>query len=1194
MCRGERVSKLEEYALDLLDKDLCTDQTIEELIKRIPLGRKSALRDVLRPNGKQAGAITFGLFAHGLMMGVTKASQEMPNVCRCVNRWVASFVPENYTWSSITIGVQTAAEMHIDAHNDGNSLNMSLTLGRFSKGELWLRADRDQMPKGKKTVWRTRKGQQLPGYHVDTFHKPFFFSPKQYHATCEWSGFRISVTTFTARSIVRLGNQDSMQLESLGFRVPSISDSPRHFVMSGVEEESGNEQECIRDLETVLDPKAVIPRPRAAGMFKRMLDRAAVWLSNSNSAIAPRHVQPARASGEDGSPGSRRPRRGTTHGHEEVYGGMAETDDDSGHLVVDGAQSDGGGPLDAARPGGPAPGGDDPEDPHQQGDEEEPRSFGPRHRRSAEEVHGAQGVSHEGARMQPSSGCSTMPREPSGTMVGVHAVRFSLGPSPGEPNDDIGDNKALAGGREGPEADQHPWPRVPEVSTGASGTASTRSTPGDIVAERSTCDHQGRKGQRQHWSYAFFHGNTRRLESETDSPWTSSGASGENPDSCRRPRDLRAEHGPRGLGRCGNGQPQRHRGERRAVIGGEGLRTCPTEEPQLLAGCLHARGWLLKSILVMITLVEASHPATTLGTMFGEPRDQLWWHRDERSWRPDPPEARPCVECRVFPREQVNKDWLADTEGMVVEMNQADRKRLASVWLKSTVSVDENNSTPNLLRRAKVAGAQLVMALDLTAGWEFHRAGDRNEAKRLMRDHAPAMIMVSLQEKGPTAFASNLFVGDLVLEQLAHGRGFLMECPCSTSTMTTPTMRTLRERSEIFSVILDFNRLGIGDGTQGMVIQPVIALTNVPELFRTVRRRFSQLPNLPVHAGDSEQNKIGVYIKAFGSVLSQGLRRHLRTKHVPVTHARDRWAWQAGHLECRHFFPRQLFCLPEECPFDVSRVKFTGRRVTRMDPVGGQAKWVEDEWPAQRARSTAFLWTGATLFPVVPEMILPDELTKVADQLAKSAAHDFHVFQTEQHALQAEAFVFQSEPHALPSENAVFQSEPHALPLENAVFQSEPHALPSENTVFQSEPHALPYASRVTPSRVFPSHRILEGRQSSSASASARPSADVQSTDFDWEDFFDDVENEESRFLTGGVPFARNEAVDTKETATKATEEEARVARELREIVVDPSMVEPAGRTVVAPDVRREVYYAGRAGYGLISPVIITYRYVFS
>ena len=561
-CRGDRVNRLEEFASDLFDRGMFDYKSIEEVIKRLPLGRKSATRDIMKPQGKQSGIVTFGLYAHGPMAGVTRATQEMAKVCRFVNQWISSLVPSSFTWSSVSIGVQTAADVHLDARNEGQSLNMSVSLGKFSNGELWVRSDEDTPADEKKIVWRTCRGQRFPGQLIDTRHKPYFFSPKTYHATTDWSGFRISVTAFTARSIAGLSDWTRDELEGLGFRLPACRNTPRQFVMSGGEEEDESKCSCVHDYEVVFESGKTSSSPRAASMFKRMLKRAAVWLSNSNSTANARHGQSTCSGGEDGCPGSRRPRGEPARGIEEVPCGVAQADYDLGDSALDDSQPDGGGPLDAAGAGGQGARADLTAVAQRQDQEEDQCGPGTGHRQTTQNVYSAQGVPQGSARVQPPGGRDAMPGKSSGEMVGVHQVRFQMGQTGGE-NNANGERLGIfvggpggEGGREGPQVGQHQGPRVPELPSGTPRTPATRSSSSDPDATGGAKDQQRDQERVEHWSCAFFHGAIVQAASEAHVSRCPRSTPLKDTLEDERHRGFRVEHGPRGLGGRGDDRPK--------------------------------------------------------------------------------------------------------------------------------------------------------------------------------------------------------------------------------------------------------------------------------------------------------------------------------------------------------------------------------------------------------------------------------------------------------------------------------------------------------------------------------------------------------------------------------------------------------------------------------------------------------------
>ena len=99
--------------------------------------------------------------------------------------------------ASFVINVNMKAFPHGDHHNCVHTFNGTVSLGSFSKGELWI-----QFPPGEQrgaqdslTQWRrTKQGKRVLGKLISTHHSPLVFDPKLLHATCRWTGTRISVS----------------------------------------------------------------------------------------------------------------------------------------------------------------------------------------------------------------------------------------------------------------------------------------------------------------------------------------------------------------------------------------------------------------------------------------------------------------------------------------------------------------------------------------------------------------------------------------------------------------------------------------------------------------------------------------------------------------------------------------------------------------------------------------------------------------------------------------------------------------------------------------------------------------------------------------------------------------------------------------------------------------------------------------
>ena len=335
------------------------------------------------------------------------------------------------------------------------------------------------------------------------------------------------------------------------------------------------------------------------------------------------------------------------------------------------------------------------------------------------------------------------------------------------------------------------------------------------------------------------------------------------------------------------------------------------------------------SILILLSL-PGNNARPGLGTMFGAPQDHLYWEPDSGSWEVYFPEnnfAEGRVHCRVYPREQLRRDWLADLGGEVCVLGGEDKK----------VIVDGNSmldamSSKEMQRLVKQRGEDTALAMDMAAGWDFSQSADRREALRLLRQHRPALIALSAgrddadnevsaaRARGHVGFAVNL-----AKMQIDSSRGFYMEYPKDTASSRLGPLQALKDSRAVVSVSVNLNGLGV---PSFRVAQPIVLLTNRPELLQAAKK----LPQL-----ESKGSSLGATAAKFVDVFLEGLRPHLRLRHFPVFLVEDRWFWQHGNLLCRHFSPRHHLCLPEECLFTVAKVKFTGKRITRQEHLGGQA-----------------------------------------------------------------------------------------------------------------------------------------------------------------------------------------------------------------------------------------------------------------
>ena len=135
------------------------------------------------------------MYVHGKNTGITNETSEHEDLCRYINSWVKRHAPPKFAWTSIAVNVQTAARIHVDKNNESSSSTMTTSFGPFTKGELWLEmGDGDTAEESEKIVWKDKHGFRTPGVLRNTWHNPFLFRPKRYHATMPWKGVRVSVS----------------------------------------------------------------------------------------------------------------------------------------------------------------------------------------------------------------------------------------------------------------------------------------------------------------------------------------------------------------------------------------------------------------------------------------------------------------------------------------------------------------------------------------------------------------------------------------------------------------------------------------------------------------------------------------------------------------------------------------------------------------------------------------------------------------------------------------------------------------------------------------------------------------------------------------------------------------------------------------------------------------------------------------
>ncbi|CAE7251257.1 RE2, partial [Symbiodinium sp. CCMP2456] len=199
-------------------------KTLQILLNTLNYKPVKATRDRVfgGKTGDYVNYFTYGMFTHGGVVGTTTKTRECDNVARFLNGFGRHHLGPKATWSSISVSLDTATELHHDFHNCYGTSNYTISVGQRSGGGLWIEdknLEEDAPKDGIK--WRkTRNGHWLPGRVHSTKNNFVEFDPFLKHAAEPWEGTRWTLTYHTTRNIYKAGDEMRKFLKGVGFPLP--------------------------------------------------------------------------------------------------------------------------------------------------------------------------------------------------------------------------------------------------------------------------------------------------------------------------------------------------------------------------------------------------------------------------------------------------------------------------------------------------------------------------------------------------------------------------------------------------------------------------------------------------------------------------------------------------------------------------------------------------------------------------------------------------------------------------------------------------------------------------------------------------------------------------------------------------------------------------------------------------------------
>ena len=648
-CRARELRESRKFSFADLEELLLSLET-----PRGGLGTPKQILEAAGNSGNHPFSLVLGAFAYGAQYGYTKNTEKYPEMTQYLNAWFTHHVP-TASFTSISVASNMKAALHRDVNNTSSSVNITTAVGKFTGGSLWIEQKSPSVSvdcpgRGRLVSRKTPHGLWLSGKLHPTRHRVVTFSPKLWHGVQGWQGKRVSVTAYTIRNLEALSESDQHQLMCWGFPIRAGDRQALSTCLPiMISEEAAPEeidQQCEFDFEGVFnaplcDPGLNRMPDSVDSMFKRMSKwmwcnkrkpKALLPDPSTHVASGPRreadrpgeHLQPAEF--VIGSPFAKNGKSQVRIGVETT---RHSTSGDSQHR----ATADGGGLV--CGDGEPA-GGQEQSGLSQgqsNGQEAQERADRPRNWEASVEVQGTKVVRQGAGTVQPPPGQAEVPCQLSQSVVDMHELRKPLGE-----NQVGGGNREQASGhiRDSSQTQRSLWAGISSIPSGSEGQANAGRQGRDAGCSRKAASN-GFDNNNVLDSFDCFYFRADRehqgdLSGHSDNAQEIVGPKGETKvqDTQSRNRELRDWQRRWTLGRSGDeGSGELKRSAPRApkiLVEHEHLEKARAGRFQKLAGWLQAKGWAMKTMLILVTLIQPGwrqdYPQLSRRS---QQRDRLGW-----------------------------------------------------------------------------------------------------------------------------------------------------------------------------------------------------------------------------------------------------------------------------------------------------------------------------------------------------------------------------------------------------------------------------------------------------------------------------------------------------------------------------------------------------------------------------------------
>ena len=169
----------------------------------------------------------YGLFRHGGVMGLTKATYDRPWMARLLVKILQDAEPDA-EFAAVYVSLDGEKALHRDSHNEAGSLNYLYPVKLPRRGgDLWMELGEGDVVSGSIVEMLDNKGKAYYGNAIPLREGQVrSINPRKRHAVLPWKGKpgeRIVVIGYTPARVGRISSAEREQLSSLGFCPPTMT-----------------------------------------------------------------------------------------------------------------------------------------------------------------------------------------------------------------------------------------------------------------------------------------------------------------------------------------------------------------------------------------------------------------------------------------------------------------------------------------------------------------------------------------------------------------------------------------------------------------------------------------------------------------------------------------------------------------------------------------------------------------------------------------------------------------------------------------------------------------------------------------------------------------------------------------------------------------------------------------------------------